>query len=97
MEEPASASSAIEALTIQLTRMETRVDLKLDQLLARDDDHEKRLRRLESRSDPAIKISDHETRLRSLEAWRWKLTGAVLVAGALGGGTGAAIAPLFGG
>lgn len=83
-----------------LAKLESKFDMvnfKLDQLLARGDDHETRLRQLEQRSDPAIKISDHEARLRTMEAWRWKLTGAVLVAGAAGGSAGAVLAPLFGG
>lgn len=77
----------------------TRLEVKVDSLLARDDDHEARLRALEQKAVPpheqhAEKLADHETRLRGLERWRWLMTG---IAAAGGGAIGAAATTLLGG
>lgn len=77
----------------------TRLEVKVDSLLARDDDHEARLRALEHRAatpheQHTDKLADHEIRLRGLERWRWLVTG---IAAAGGGAVGAAATTFLGG
>lgn len=81
-----------------------RMNVKLDELLRRGDDHETRLRAIEQRGDPqreaeqlADLLADLEARMRAQEKWRWQVAGAVVAAGVFGGGTGSALAQLFGG
>lgn len=73
-----------------------RVNVKLDELLRRGDDHETRLRTLEQRPDLADDVTDHETRIRAVERWKWQIAGAVLAAGALGGGASQALSAVLG-
>lgn len=92
-------SDAMDPDAVQLL---TRLEVKVDSLLARDDDHEARLRALEQRaatppeppSTHVEKLADHEVRLRGLERWRWLMTG---IAAAGGGAIGAAATTLLGG
>ena len=89
-------TSAMEPEAVQLL---TRLEVKVDSLLARDDDHEARLRVLEQRAIPPHEqhekqLADHESRLRGLERWRWLITG---IAAAGGGAVGAAATTLIGG
>lgn len=57
-----------ELLAVTLARMET----KLDNALANQADHERRIRILEARHDDADH-ENHERRITSLEAGRWPL------------------------
>ena len=93
---------------LEIVRGLERLNVKLDELLRRGDDHEARLRVIEQRDDPSAEqarqlteqtkqLGDHEARLRVVERWQWKLTGAVVAAGILGGGAGAGVTALFGG
>lgn len=85
---------------LEIVRGLERLNVKLDELLRRGDDHEARLRVIEQRPDPAEEqgkqLADHETRLRTVERWQWKLAGAVLAAGALAGGVSGGVTSLFG-
>jgi hypothetical protein len=78
-----------------------RIDVKLDQLLARDDDHETRIRTLEQRSDSHRAVEDLkaemeklQTRVAGLERFRWLITGAAAGAGGI---VGSLLGPLLGG
>jgi hypothetical protein len=77
-----------------------RLNVKLDELLRRGDDHEARLRVIEHRDDPsrehAEQLADLQTRMRAQEKWRWQVVGALAAAGVLGGGAGASVTALLG-
>lgn len=85
---------------LEIVRGLERLNVKLDELLRRGEDHETRIREVEKLGAPqrehAEQLADHEKRLRAVERWQWKLTGAVLAAGALGGSAGAGVTSLFG-
>lgn len=60
----------------------------LARLVARDDDHEIRLRAVESRADTSAQLTRVETkvntvdvRLTAIEKWRWLTTGATAAGG----------------
>lgn len=63
----------------ELARWMARIETKLDTVISGHDDHEKRLRALESQ---ATESKDHGTRLTALESVRWPLpTLSALISG----------------
>ena len=74
----------------RLAGMEARLEARLDRALSDVDDHEARIRTLES--EIAQRDHDHEVRLRRLERALWMSAGA---AAAVGGGIGATLSAVL--
>jgi hypothetical protein len=82
-----TADEELRAVSITVARIEG----KLDRLLAASDDHETRIRVLESHG-----TARHDARLGSLEQWRWTVVGVALGAGAAAGGLASTIGSAIG-
>ena len=78
----ARTDAKIDVVNNQVTDLRARVEVQLAQGQQKMADHEVRIRAVEA--DKAERV-DTDRRLTVLEAARWKLTGAALLAGTLSG------------
>lgn len=86
----------------ELIRSLTRIETKLDDALARVADHEERIRVQEQQvhapdAEHAAAIVKLQEQMADMLKWRWRMTGAALGGGGLGGVLGAVVAAIVGG
>lgn len=82
-----------DAVRDRLVAVETKLDIVLGQVTGVHQDHETRLRALESRADTVAMVRENTARIRALERFRWVVTGAAATGG---GALGALVAQLLG-
>lgn len=87
-----SMADALAEIRTTIATLSTKLDLLIQRIDPMLMDHEQRIRELEKRTPDGL-----ADRLTALEQWRWRLAGAALGGGGIGGAIAAVLTTIIGG